>query len=404
LRRAAQALGRGGEAAHYADYAGELGEAFEQEFASAHGYGSGRQVTGILPLAFGLVPDERRGVVAAALVDRIVDHDSGHLDTGIFGTRFLIDALVAAGRPDVALAALDQTTYPGYGYQIEHGATTAWEQWVYSSAMESHDHAMFTGINASLITAFAGIRPTGPGYETIEIAPAPPAGLERAAASLQTVRGELASSWQRSAGGLTLAVTVPANATAQVHLPVQPGDEVSESGVPAVESPGVSLVEEEDEGARVYAVGSGEYLFTVAPGAGESEEGESELNGGEKPAAGEQGAIPVGRSAAPAFVRAPPRPRLTMAARSRSRHRATVTIACRRGCSRRLLHRRVRVTVARCGHRGPVLARVRARFSKRRIKFVVHSRRRPIPPRLGVRIVGLGGDAIVRCLRLHRSR
>jgi alpha-L-rhamnosidase len=38
---------------------------------------------------------------------------------------------------------------------------------------------MFTGINASLYTRLGGIEPTGPGYETLTIAPKVPAGHGR---------------------------------------------------------------------------------------------------------------------------------------------------------------------------------------------------------------------------------
>jgi hypothetical protein len=288
--------------------------------------------------------------------------------------------------------------------------------------MESHDHAMFTGVNASLITALAGIEPTAPGYETIEVAPVLPTGLDRAAASLQTVRGEVASGWQRSADGLVLAVTVPANATAEVRVPMQPGDAVSESGVPAAESPGVSLTEE-DGAARVYALGSGEYLFTVAPAGDGSEGGESgsgeeggrepvesggEPRGGGEPAGDGQTAedAPPGRATPfPAQTRSSHgRPRLRLAARAGGRHRAVVTIACGARCPRHLSRRRVRVTVATCGRRHRVLARIRARFAGRRIRLAVHSRPQPIPARLRVRVDGLGKHSVVRCVRLRHRR
>ncbi len=55
------------------------------------------------------------------------------------------------------MTILGQTTYPGFGYEISRGATTPWEQWTYESNMETHDHAMFAGVTASLCTQFGGI-------------------------------------------------------------------------------------------------------------------------------------------------------------------------------------------------------------------------------------------------------
>lgn len=97
------------------------------------------RVTSILPLAFGMVPAEDVSAVGDKLVSTILDTDNGHLDTGIFGTRYLVDALASIGRIDVAMNALDQTSSPGFGYEIGHGATTDWEQWTYRSNVESGD-------------------------------------------------------------------------------------------------------------------------------------------------------------------------------------------------------------------------------------------------------------------------
>lgn len=263
VAKAAAALGLDAEAAHYGEVADAIAAAFRSRFADADGYGSGRQVTSILPLALGITAADRRQLVSERLVERILGPDGGHLDTGIFGTRYLIDGLVAAGRPDVALTMLTQTTYPSYGFQIAHGATTAWEQWLVRSSMETHDHAMFSGINASFITQLAGIEPTEPGYATFSVAPVAPAGLDHVAATLETVRGRVASSYSREEGRFVLEVTVPPNSRAQVRVPTEPGDEVRESGEIAAASPGVSLVATGPE-ASVYSVGAGEHRFVAS--------------------------------------------------------------------------------------------------------------------------------------------
>jgi alpha-L-rhamnosidase len=160
----------------------------------------------------------RLGVVGDQLVETILTKDNGHLDTGIFGTRYLVDALAKVGRIDVAMTILNQRTYPGFGFEIAHGATTSWEQWLYSSAMETHDHAMFAGINASLYTELGGIRPTSPAYRTVTIAPQIPPQLGTVSASIDTVRGKIASRWTQTAAEIRLAVTIPVGATATVVL------------------------------------------------------------------------------------------------------------------------------------------------------------------------------------------
>ncbi|WP_284746402.1 family 78 glycoside hydrolase catalytic domain [Amycolatopsis sp. RTGN1] len=219
VAKAARALGNTGDAAHFADLAAAIAAAFNAHFLDGATYGDGRQTTSILPLAFGIVPPDKVAAVGAQLADTILTKDGGHLDTGIFGTRYLPEALAAAGRIDVALTVLRQRTYPGFGYEIGRGATTPWEQWTYESGMETHDHAMFAGINAAFYTQFAGITPASPGYASIAIAPRVPAGLGHVAASIDTVRGVVASEWTQSGCRFELTVTVPVNSTAAVTLP-----------------------------------------------------------------------------------------------------------------------------------------------------------------------------------------
>jgi len=57
-------------------------------------------------------------------------------------------------------------------------------------------------------------------------------------------------------------VTVPANATATVHVPASSADAVTESGAAASKAEGVSFVGMRD-GAAVFEVGAGTYEFQV---------------------------------------------------------------------------------------------------------------------------------------------
>jgi alpha-L-rhamnosidase len=225
VAKAARALGRSADATRYTTLAADISSAFNSHFmnAAGNGYGDGRQTSSILPLAFGMVPDARIQAVGAKLVDTIQNHDGGHLDTGIFGTRYLLDALARIDRLDVAMTTLDQRTYPGFGYEISRGATTTWEEWLYSSSMETHDHAMFAGINASLYTQLAGIQPASAGYATVTVAPRIPPSLTTVSGSLNTVRGTISSHWTRSSTGFVLDVSIPSGVSATVVIPALPG-------------------------------------------------------------------------------------------------------------------------------------------------------------------------------------
>jgi alpha-L-rhamnosidase len=256
VAKAAQALGDAAGAARYTALASDIKDAFNATFlnSAGNGYADGRQVTSILPLAFGMVPATDVKAVGDQLVVAIMSTDGGHLDTGIFGTRYLMDALARVGRTDVAMTVLNQTTYPGFGYEISQGATTDWEEWTYASSMESHDHAMFAGINASLYTDLAGITATSAGYATVSIAPQVPAGLAHVAASIDTVRGTVVSSWTRTSHAFTLSVTIPVNATAVVSVPLL--------GATAARAAHGATLLKVSNGIAEYTVGSGNWSFS----------------------------------------------------------------------------------------------------------------------------------------------
>jgi hypothetical protein len=256
-------LGHSTDAQRYRDAAEAVKATFNERFLNSDGsYDSGRQTTSILPLVFGMVPEDKLELVTDYFIDRVVEANDGHLDTGIFGTRYIVDALADAGRADVALRMLQKTTYPSFGYQIvEHGATTAWEGWPLQSSMHTHDHAMFVGINASYLTRFAGIRSTAPGYETLEIRPMAPAGLERARGSIETVRGQVTSSWHDNGSTFTLDVEVPVGSGGEVFVPNPTGEAVR-----ATRGPGGAEFLREEDGFSVYSVGSGTFRFVVGQG------------------------------------------------------------------------------------------------------------------------------------------
>ncbi|WP_442805336.1 family 78 glycoside hydrolase catalytic domain [Streptomyces sp. GMR22] len=256
--KAADVLGHRQDARHFASLAGRVKNAFNARFLNEAGdtYGSGRQVTSVLPLAFGLVPADKVDDVGDQLARTIVEHDDGHLDTGIFGTRYLVDALARTGRIDLAMTMLHQRTYPGFGFQFANGATTTWEQWLYRSSMETHDHAMFAGINASFYTVLAGIRPTEPGYRDIAVEPRIPGSLGQVSAAQETVRGRVASSWKKAGGTLRLTVTIPANSRAVVRVPLTDEDR-------RVQAPTGARRTQVTDQAVSYRVGSGTWTFTV---------------------------------------------------------------------------------------------------------------------------------------------
>ena len=259
----AAVLGKSADAARYAALSGEISKAFHEKRFNAQTatYGDGTQTTALLPLALELVPQDQRAAVFDRLVATIQGKDQGRLDTGILGTRYLVDVLCDGGQPELALSMLTQTNYPSFGYQIAHGATTTWEQWSFKGGMNSHNHAMFTGVDASLYSRLAGITPLKPGYEQIRIRPCMPSSLTFVAATMDTLKGRVCANWQRTGGRAELQVSVPVNTTALVYVLAASRQSVKESGQSLEKADGVTFVGMEGAQA-VLRVGSGDYRFT----------------------------------------------------------------------------------------------------------------------------------------------
>ncbi|WP_020617907.1 alpha-L-rhamnosidase [Paenibacillus daejeonensis] len=227
VSQAAGVLGRADDERHYAAHAERIRQAFQDRFHKGEGrYGSGTQTSQVMPLALGLVPDMLVEQAVQQLVAAIQEKD-GHLDTGIYATRYLVDVLADHGHMDLAYSLLTRTTYPSFGWQIAQGATTLWEQWSFKGGMHSLDHAMFAGVGTSFYTRIAGIRPLSPGYRQIEIRPYAPVGLDWAEGSLETAYGRIVAGWRREAEELILEVEIPPGTSANVALP-QPDGELLE--------------------------------------------------------------------------------------------------------------------------------------------------------------------------------
>jgi hypothetical protein len=109
----------------------------------------------------------------------------------------------------------------------------------------------------------AGIQcdPNGPGFAGIIIKPQPVGDITWVKAGYDSIRGRIASDWNRSPDRFTLKVTIPANTTATVFIPAQAADRVTEGRLPAAKAEGVKFLRCES-GVAVYEIGSGRYEFS----------------------------------------------------------------------------------------------------------------------------------------------
>ena len=177
-----------------------------------------RQTSQLLPLAVGLVPDEYKEQVVANLIADI-HAKNDHLDTGCVGSKFILPVLSDLGYADLAYTIVTQKTYPSWGFMIEKGATSLWEMW--ETTTRSVDHFFLGTYEEWFYTHLAGITNPDNGYETFTIKPHILGDLTNVTCTVNTVRGQIESSWVKSEDGtVTMKVTVPFGSTATVVFPV----------------------------------------------------------------------------------------------------------------------------------------------------------------------------------------
>lgn len=268
MSRYAALLDKPRDVRRYEQMAAEIKTAFNRKFYNAERgyYDNGSQTSCVLPLSFGLVPEDQRSRVFGHLVEKITRETDNHIGTGLVGGQWLMRVLTDNGRADLAYTIAAQKTYPSWGYMVEKGATTIWELWngnTADPAMNSGNHVMLVG---DLLIWFyenlAGIKPdpAQPGFKHIIMRPETVGDLRFVRASHRSPYGLIKSEWQKNDRGFRWNITVPPNSTATIHVPAQTAEAVRESGKPAATAPGVKSVRFK-EGRVVFEIGSGTYLF-----------------------------------------------------------------------------------------------------------------------------------------------
>ena len=266
VARMAGVLGKADDAKRYAALAESIKEAFNKRFLKAQTgqYDIGTQAAQAFALYFNLVPAEHREKVLGVLVDDIVNKHGGHLTTGIYGTKYMLNALADAGRSDAAYTIVNQRDFPGWGYMLERGATTLWEHWEFSDDVYSHNHPMFGSVSEWFYKVVAGINVAvdAVGADKLVVRPAPVGDLTWVQGEYRSIRGKVASKWRIEGDKFFLEVQVPVGATAEVYLPARDAAAVFEADKPADQAPGVQFLRAAGDGV-VYRIGSGTYNFFV---------------------------------------------------------------------------------------------------------------------------------------------
>jgi len=269
----AEVLGKTNDAAAYRGLFTNIFNAFQSAYVAGDGtVGSGSESGYVLALYFNLLTPAQQ-VQAATKLAAAVQAQNGHPSTGMVTTHWLLPMLSRIGRSDLAYAMLAKRDYPSWGYWLGLGATTMWEHWasvnadgtvntqVYNYPMNSLNHANFGTCAEWFHSGILGISPLAPGFRKVLINPQPGGGLAWAHGYYDAVPGRIVSAWTNRAAAFDLCVVVPANTSAEIHVPTTNAAAITESGVAAANAPGVAYLGSSNN-AAVFRVGSGTYYFS----------------------------------------------------------------------------------------------------------------------------------------------
>jgi alpha-L-rhamnosidase len=289
LSRTATILGKPDEAQHYAAIAARLRQTINEKFldpaTGIYGQPGWKVVCGnwrlpqplkklhsqwwtgdrpctqagqALALAMDIPTKEVRGQVEQALLKEIEAHH-GRLSTGFVSTPYLLRVLRDLA-PEAGWKMTTTQEFPSWLSMTRgSGSDVMKETWAGGQALMP---SLGGNIAAWNMESLAGIRPdpNAPGFKNTIIKPNIVGDLQWVNAHHDSPYGRIASNWKREGEKLTMDVTIPPNTTATIFVPVKDATSVTESGKPVGEANGVKFLRMEN-GAALYAVGSGNYQF-----------------------------------------------------------------------------------------------------------------------------------------------
>lgn len=127
-------------------------------------------------------------------------------DTGIFGTKILVETLLKLGASDVVYGLWNSDDDGSFKAWKNAGATTLWESW---KNARSHNHPMFGAFVKCFFEYVLGIQRVGIGYGKVEIRPLRFEGISKAEGKIQTEAGEIAVTFNRGKSGTQFLIDLP---------------------------------------------------------------------------------------------------------------------------------------------------------------------------------------------------
>ena len=217
----AAALGRESDAAEYQKKAAKVKSAFNEVlFDTARGiYLDGENAkhaslhANMMPLAFGLVPEDRKKSVADFVVSR-------GMACSVYGAQYLLEALYEGGRPESVLERMTSKDIRSWYNMLRVGSTITLEAWDNKFKPNQDWNHAWGAVPGNIIPRYLmGVRPLEPGFGKVLIQPQC-GTLEWASSTVPSIRGPIKVSFKNDTPRtFELQIDIPVNMTAKVGLP-----------------------------------------------------------------------------------------------------------------------------------------------------------------------------------------
>jgi alpha-L-rhamnosidase len=175
----------------------------------------------LFPLAFGLIPEERKGKVIEFIKKR-------GMKCSVYAAQYLLEGLLEQGEGSAALELILADGDRSWKHMLKSGTTITWEAWDNKyKPNQDWNHAWGAAPANILPRYMIGVRPLEAGWSKILIQPQP-ASLTKLSSKIPSRRGPVLLKWQQS--DKTWHVSLPEGVSARLDLPAASGQKAYIAG------------------------------------------------------------------------------------------------------------------------------------------------------------------------------
>jgi len=213
-------------------------------------------------LYYDIIPPGETAAAADSLEKAVRQSPSGHFTTGIFGTKYILDAMSKYISPERVFEIVNSKEFPGWGHMIDKGATTIWETWKESDNTYSNCHPMFGTVTEWFYRWLGGIRPEpeNPGFRKFSLMPFIPEKLDSVNCKYDSPFGIIVSNWRKEKNRVIYRFEIPEGTSAGIVVKMNASNHIS---IEKEQAPGFKPEMIKGLTTGNFELGEGKYTITV---------------------------------------------------------------------------------------------------------------------------------------------